>query len=280
MHDVVVESDEPSARPQRVAADPQEAEELFPGAGVVQQIHGHDEVRGPGLGLEIGGVLTEIRAAQRVPLFLAPGQADHLGGDVDPGDPDGAGPLEQAGVEALPAGEVQHRHIPDVPQRLEQRVALDGLPERELFGVLVRPGDRVVLGHVPPRQEPAPQERSRRLTGLVGAAAPQDGGGAAGDDFRGQGLRRRTVQTPGRVGWCGGAARRRRSRRRRFPGYGTSARPMLLVSVPNQIARVGAWKYMWRTVPPPLAISVSVKNSSVAGSKPTNRFGRTPDSTK
>ena len=84
----------------------------------------------------------------------------------------------------------------------------------------------------------------------------------------------RTVRTPGRVGWAGGGASGGGF------GYGTIARPMLFVSVPNQIARVGAWKYMCRTVPPPLAIAVSVKNSSVAGSNPTNRFGRTPDSTK
>ena len=48
-------------------------------------------------------------------------------------------------------------------------------------------------------------------------------------------LRRSTAQTPGE-GWLRG----RRRRRATIPGYGTRARPMLFVSVPNQIARVGA----------------------------------------
>ena len=129
-------------------ADPQKAEQLVAGSGVVQQVHGHDHVRRAGLRLEIGDVAAEIRAAERVSRFLPLGQTDHLHRDVDAGDGGGAGPLEQAGVEARAAGEVQHVQPADVTERLEQRVALDGLPERKLLRVLVRLGDRVVLGHV------------------------------------------------------------------------------------------------------------------------------------
>ncbi len=37
---------------------------------------------------------------------------------------------------------------------------------------------------------------------------------------------------------------------------GSLARPMVLVSAPNQTVLVSLWKYMWRIVPPPLPISV------------------------
>ena len=152
MHDVVVEPDDPSAGPQRVVADLQEAQQPGRGSGVVQQVHGHHQVRRPGFRIEVGDVPVEIRAAERVPRLLALGQADHLRRNVDPGDAGGAGPPEQAGVEAAAAGEVEHRGAPDVPQRLEQRVALDGLPERKLLRVPVRLGDGVVLGQVSPRR--------------------------------------------------------------------------------------------------------------------------------
>src|SRR5690606_33429420 len=60
---------------------------------------------------------------------------------------------------------------------------------------------------------------------------------------------------------------------------GTTMRPIVPVSAPNQIVLDGWWYIMWRTVPPPLGTSVVPKNVSVAGSNPTKRFGCTPDST-
>ncbi len=55
--------------------------------------------------------------------------------------------------------------------------------------------------------------------------------------------------------------------------HGTSARPMVFSSVPNQKLPVPSWNVMWRTTPPPLSISTGFVNSSVSGSNPTNRFG-------
>src|SRR5690606_30084604 len=63
------------------------------------------------------------------------------------------------------------------------------------------------------------------------------------------------------------------------PHQGTTMRPIVPVSAPNQIVLDGWWNTMWRTVPPPLGTSVTPKNVSVAGSKPTKRFGCAPDST-
>src|SRR5918997_325412 len=59
----------------------------------------------------------------------------------------------------------------------------------------------------------------------------------------------------------------------------TSARPIVLLSVPNQIWPDFSSNIMWRTVPPPLGTGVIPKNFSVLGSKPTNRLGCEPVST-
>ena len=59
-----------------------EAEELFPGAGVVQEVGGDDQVDRLRR-FEGGGVLAEIGAAERGSPLLLLGQPDHLGGDVD-----------------------------------------------------------------------------------------------------------------------------------------------------------------------------------------------------
>src|SRR6185369_15127711 len=59
----------------------------------------------------------------------------------------------------------------------------------------------------------------------------------------------------------------------------TSARPMVLLSVPNQIWPPRASNIMCRTVPPPLGMGVTPKNFSVLGSNPTSRLGCEPVST-
>jgi len=52
---------------------------------------------------------------------------------------------------------------------------------------------------------------------------------------------------------------------------------MVFASVPNHSVLVGAWKIMWRTVPPPLSvIGVTENHDSFFGSNPTRRLGCTP----
>src|SRR6188508_2702588 len=59
----------------------------------------------------------------------------------------------------------------------------------------------------------------------------------------------------------------------------TSARPIVLLSVPNQICPPRASNIMCRTVPPPLGMGVTPKNFWVFGSNPTSRLGCEPVST-
>ena len=124
-----------------------ESAELLPGSGVVQQIHGHDEVD-RSRWLDRRDVLMQIRAAQGMPQFFLFRQPNHLRRDIDARDVGCSSLFEQARVEPVPAGHVQHLLAANVSQHLEQCVPLNVFPKREPLGVPVRVGDGVVFFHV------------------------------------------------------------------------------------------------------------------------------------
>jgi hypothetical protein len=74
-------------------------------------------------------------------------QSNHLHGDVNARDLRGSCPFQEARVEPVSAGHVQHLFASNVSQDLEQRVPLDHLPIGELLGIPVGFGDGVVLFH-------------------------------------------------------------------------------------------------------------------------------------
>ena len=141
--DVVVETDEPAPRPERAVAGREEAVQLGPGPGVVQQIDRGDDVDGRRR-RERRGIGADVAAAEGVPSFFRLREGDHLRRYIDAGHAGGAGSLELARIDAFAAGEVQHRPVPQVAQQLDQRVALDEVAEQQPLRFAVALGDDVV----------------------------------------------------------------------------------------------------------------------------------------
>ena len=125
-------TDEPPARSQRVITDLAEAVEHFPATGIAQQIHGHDHVNRAGR-LKLRHIPVQIATAQGVPLLFFFGQLNHRRRDIDARDLRGPSLFDQARVESLATGDIQHRLAANIAQQIEQGVALDIFPKRKLF---------------------------------------------------------------------------------------------------------------------------------------------------
>ncbi len=96
-------------------ASPAEAQE-FPGrARVVEQVCGHHKIHTFSR-LEGGNVRTHIPAAERLSPFTVLGKLDHAFGHVDPRDLCSTRLPEQARVETVPAGKVQHGSAADIAE--------------------------------------------------------------------------------------------------------------------------------------------------------------------
>ena len=147
---IVVEAGKLSPRPQDIGGDLTKAEELFSGLGIIQQIHGHDNIDSLGHA-QCRYILMHIFAAQRLAPFLFFGQPDHFSGNVYPGDLRGPGPLDFSGVEPLATGQVHYVFAPNISQYLKQSVLFHILPKGQPLGVLIGRSNGVVfllgLGH-------------------------------------------------------------------------------------------------------------------------------------
>ena len=140
-------SHEAPAGHQIIVSAPAHVQHLILARRVVKQIDRRDQIEAAKHG-QVDGVAYAVLDPRRLVLLLGTCQAHHLGGNIDADDLCGAALLEQPGVEAEAAGQIQDALVCKIAHHAEEGIALGAFQRGRLRVFVIFAANMVILGRL------------------------------------------------------------------------------------------------------------------------------------